>query len=229
MRDATMDCRRVEELLSDHREGLLEEPLCSELAGHLVSCAACRELSEAVGEVVAALRAHPVLEPPAGLAERAAAAALARSRQGVASRVRRVWRRPEIAWRFALVPAPLQAVAAAAAFALTGLVLAATSDGATRAADRLKERTVNATVYLAERRERLVEDFRILRVVVGTAFGSRLDRVNDRVEDYRRLLERRRAAEQDSKKTGREPHGDLGTRSAAGPFPEHPTHGTRSL
>jgi hypothetical protein len=31
--------------------------------------------------------------------------------------------------------------------------------------------------------------------VIGTAFEGRLDRVNDRVDDYRRLLEKRRAAE----------------------------------
>jgi hypothetical protein len=42
----------------------------------------------------------------------------------------------------------------------------------------------------------LLEDCRILRVVVGAAIEGRLDRVSDRVEDYRRLLERRRETEQ---------------------------------
>ena len=46
-------------------------------------------------------------------------------------------------------------------------------------------------MYVAEKKDRLFEDFRMLRVVVGTAFEGRVDRVNDRVEDYRRLLERR--------------------------------------
>jgi hypothetical protein len=46
-------------------------------------------------------------------------------------------------------------------------------------------------IYVAEKKDRLFEDFRMLRVVVETAFEGRLDRVNDRVEDYRRLLERR--------------------------------------
>ena len=45
-----------------------------------------------------------------------------------------------------------------------------------------------------ERKDRLVEDVRILGVVLGTAFEGRLDRVNERVEDYRRLLDRRRPA-----------------------------------
>jgi hypothetical protein len=40
---------------------------------------------------------------------------------------------------------------------------------------------------------------RILRVVVGAAFEGRLDRVNDRVEDYRRLLERRKNAPEQKK------------------------------
>jgi hypothetical protein len=40
-----------------------------------------------------------------------------------------------------------------------------------------------------------------MRVVVGTAFGSRVDRVNDRVDDYRRLLERKKANEPEQKKT----------------------------
>jgi hypothetical protein len=53
-------------------------------------------------------------------------------------------------------------------------------------------RTARAGAYLAERKDHLVEDFRLLRVVIATAFEGRLDRVNDRVEDYRRLIERRR-------------------------------------
>jgi hypothetical protein len=32
----------------------------------------------------------------------------------------------------------------------------------------------------------------VLRVVVATAFEGRVDRVNDRVDDYRKLLEQRR-------------------------------------
>jgi hypothetical protein len=47
-----------------------------------------------------------------------------------------------------------------------------------------------------ERKDRVVEDVRILRVVVGAAFEGRFDRVNDRVEDYRRLLEKRKSVEQ---------------------------------
>jgi hypothetical protein len=58
-------------------------------------------------------------------------------------------------------------------------------------------------VYLVEKKDRVMEDFRLLRVVIATAFEGRLDRVNDRVDDYRRLLERRQKDEQakDHKKT----------------------------
>jgi hypothetical protein len=94
------------------------------------------------------------------------------------------------------VPMVVRGLAAALALAITGGVLLAQSavGPSERAASRVVERTVNAGAYLAERKDRLVEDFRLLRVVIGTAFEGRLDRVNDRVDDYRRLLERRRNA-----------------------------------
>jgi hypothetical protein len=41
-------------------------------------------------------------------------------------------------------------------------------------------------------------------VVLGTAFEGRLERVNDRVEDYRRLLDRRRPAPEGDSKRGSE-------------------------
>jgi hypothetical protein len=66
-----------------------------------------------------------------------------------------------------------------------------------RTARRLGERSVNVGAYLLERKDRLVEDVRLLRVVIGTAFEGRMERVNDRVDDYRKLLEKRRAAERD--------------------------------
>ena len=51
---------------------------------------------------------------------------------------------------------------------------------------------MNAAVFVQERTVRLVEDLRMLRVVIATAFEGRVDRVNDRVDDYKRLLEKRR-------------------------------------
>jgi len=183
-----MDCRRALELLSDHHEGSLHPLLRAELESHLEECARCRALLEALGEVVEALRGYPVLEPSAGLAQRAAAAALARPRL--------VTRKRPLA-----IPSWLQAAAAGFALVAAGAFLLVTGPEApTRVATRLVDRTVTAGSMLLERKDRLVEDVRILGVVIGTAFEGRLDRMNDRVDDYRQLLERRRNATEEEKK-----------------------------
>src|SRR5258708_25591001 len=75
-----MDCRRAEELLSDHYERTLDPVRRADLDAHLSGCADCRALRAALGDVVEALRTFPLLEPPARLAQRVAAAALARPR-----------------------------------------------------------------------------------------------------------------------------------------------------
>lgn len=183
-----IDCRRAEELLSDDVDGILDPVLAGELRVHLARCEACRQLRAALAEVVTALKAHPVLEPPAGLAERAAALALERA---VA------FRRVQLRWPDLGLPAGLQVLAAVLALSITGVTLFAASWGAARegGASGLKERTVSAGVSLLEKKDRLIEDLRLLRMVVSTAFEGRLDRVNDRVDDYRRLLEKRRASD----------------------------------
>jgi anti-sigma factor RsiW len=194
----TLDCARTEELLSDHLEGALEDPLRADVARHLASCVRCRELAAALDEVVAALRGVPELDPALDLPERAAAAALRAAESRRFGAARRLAPRLSAATHelFASsVPGLVRGLAAALALAITGGVLVAHSfvGPPARAADRVVERTVTAGAYLAERKDRLVEDFHLLRVVIGTAFEGRLDRVNDRVDDYRRLLERRRA------------------------------------
>jgi hypothetical protein len=189
-----MDCHRAEELLSEHYEGTLDAIRRADLDAHLSGCADCRPLRAALGEVVEALRTFPVLEPPARLADRVASAALARPRIAAPS---------ILAPRPLRIPAWLPAAAAGLALMTTGAALLATGpEGPTHTATRLLDRTVNAGVYLIERKDRLVEDVRILRVLIGTAFEGRLDKMNDRVDDYRRLLERRRNAEEDHKKSG---------------------------
>ncbi len=179
-----LECRRFQELLSDHADGSLSPVLHVELETHLAGCEDCRGLRGALDEVVAALRSHPLLEPSSGLAERAARAALqaaqpARRRAGL-----------EIAWPRALrIAAALALVASGTALLVSG------PDGqAARAARRLTDQAETSVFLLAERKDRIVEDVRILRVVIGAAFEGRLDRVNDRFEDYRRMIEKRRAA-----------------------------------
>jgi Putative zinc-finger len=187
-----IDCARAEELLSDHLEGTLDLLLAVDLDEHLAVCPDCRGLRAALAEVLETLRDFPDADPAQDLAERAATSALRARRLRLA-----VVRVPGIA------PAWLQAVAAVLALLMTGAVLYATQSPApARAAARLVDRTVNAGVYFLERKDRLVEDVRLLRVVIGTAFEGRLDRMNDRVDDYRRLLEKRRANEEQAKKSG---------------------------
>jgi len=188
----SIDCPRAAELLSDHLEGTLDRLLAADLQVHLGECDDCRALRTALAEVVDVLQSFPSLDPAADLAERAATSALR------ARRPRPTGLRVAIA-----VPAWLQAAAAALALLTTGGVLYAThSPAPSRVAARFVDRTVNAGAYILERKDRLVEDVRILRVVIGTAFEGRLDRMNDRVDDYRRLLEKRRANEEQAKKSG---------------------------
>lgn len=204
-----MDCRRAEELLSDHLEGTLDRLLAADLEVHLARCQSCRELRAALALVVDALQSFPAMDPASDLAERAATSAL---------RARRS--RPVGFGGAVSVPAWLQATAAALALLTTGGVLYAThSPAPSRVAARLVDRTVNAGAYIMERKDRLVEDVRILRVVIGTAFEGRLDRMNDRVDDYRRLLEKRRANEEQARKSrGRAAFGSEPRIAARQPF-----------
>jgi hypothetical protein len=187
-----MDCRRVEELLSDHLEGTLHPILRAEVDSHFARCADCRALRAALGEVVETLRAFPDLDAPPGLAARAAAAALTRPRPVV---------RPAI-----VLPSWVQAAAAGFALIALGVILMVVGpEKPTRAAQRLVSQTMTAGTSLMERKDRLVEDVRILGVVLGTAFEGRIERVNERVEDYWRLLDRRREAPDGDSKRGSGP------------------------
>jgi hypothetical protein len=188
-----MDCPRAQELLSDHLDGTLHPILRAELDAHIAGCAECRPLRAALAEVVEALRDFPDVDAPAGLAARAAAASLA------APRVVEV--RPAI-----VVPSWVQAAAAGLALIALGTALLVVGpEKPTRAAQRLVSETVTASSSLVERKNRIVEDVRILGVVLGTAFEGRLERVNDRVEDYRRLLDQRRPAPEGDSKSGSQP------------------------
>jgi predicted anti-sigma-YlaC factor YlaD len=187
-----MDCRRAEELLSDRLEGALHPILGAELEAHLASCAACRELVQAFAEVVAALRSAPQREAPRTLAERAASAALARPRA--------IEIRPAF-----VVPHWLNVAAAGFALIALGMALAIVGpERGARAAQRLVGQTVTAGSSLMERKDRLLEDVRVLGVVLGTAFEGRIERVNERVNDYKRLLERRKPSPQPEPKQGSE-------------------------
>ena len=200
-----MDCARAEELLSDDADGLLADPLRSDLDGHIAGCAQCRALRAALRDVIGALQNPPELAAPDGLVDRVLAG-LARERIAPPG--------PAAAARPRLSVRRLQAIAAAVAIAGTS-VLYASREPALKQGARLAKRASNAGVYLLERKERLMEDVRILRVVVSAAFEGRVDRVNDRVEDYRRLLERRRAGSAPEQKKS-EDRSEVGPHARAG-------------
>jgi predicted anti-sigma-YlaC factor YlaD len=187
-----MDCQRAEELLSDHLEGSLHPLLGAELEAHLASCEECQELRGALADVVEALRSAPELETPVGLAERAARAARTRPRP--------IEIRPAL-----VLPQWLNAAAAGFALIALGAALAVVGpERGARAAQRLVGQTVTAGSSLIERKDRLLEDVRVLGVVLSTAFEGRIERVNERVNDYKRLLERRKPSPEVEPKQGSE-------------------------
>jgi hypothetical protein len=215
-------CAAFEEQLSDLYENALPPAARAELERHLAGCPRCRELFEALGEVVSALRDAPELEPARDLAERVAGAALAsaaRRRTPLRLAVPRLGAAAREMFAFS-VPGTVRGMAAALALALTAAVFLAQSFVGTpvRAANRVVQRTVTAGAYVAERKDRLLEDLRLLRVVIRTAFEGRLDRVNDRVDDYRRLLERRRGTA-----PAAAPGGDDGDKAPAAQQTPRPT------
>jgi anti-sigma factor RsiW len=194
-----MSCDRVGELLSDDLEGTLDPIFAAEVGAHLATCEECRALRTAMAEVTAFLRL-PEVVPAADLAFRVARASFMAAPPPIAKAGRtRAWAdmiADGVGW-LTDVPFAVQAVAAAFALVVTaGLVTAAGAVPDAGGRPRIAQRLSDATVYVVEKKERLIEDVRLLRVVIGTAFEGRLDRVNDRVEDYRRLLERRRRDEQ---------------------------------
>ena len=201
-----LTCDRAAALLSDDLEGGLDREMAAELASHLAGCVECRALRLAMADVTSLLRA-PTIEPATDLADRVARASWVAVRAPILRAERkRAWANVAATWAGWLTEVPFAVQAVAAGFALVvtaGLVMAAGSAPGAPARPRFGQRVSDATVYIVERKDRLVEDLRLLRVVVSTAFEGRLDRVNDRVDDYRRLLERRKKDEppKDNKKS----------------------------
>jgi hypothetical protein len=191
MRDV-LDCGRAEELFSDYREDALPAPLRADLETHLAACAVCPPLLQALDEVLGVLRAPLDLDPAATLAARVAEASWRRGRATV------VAIRPTVR-----VPLRVQALAAGLAAFATAAFLFVQQGPARPAgvAGKVKERTVHAAASAQEHAVRLVEDLRMLRVMIATAFEGRVERVNDRVDDYKRLLEKRRQHPPDSRQS----------------------------
>lgn len=188
-----LDCARAEELFSDYREGQLPAPLRGDLERHLESCPHCPPLLAAITDVLDILRSPLDIDPSASLAARVAQASWRAARQATVVPLRRATR----------LPVQVQALAAGLAMFVTAafLVVRSAPPQPGRVAGRVKDQTVHAAVYVQERTVRLVEDLRMLRVVIATAFEGRVERVNDRVDDYKRLLEKRRQQSPESRES----------------------------
>ncbi len=65
-----MNCSRLESLLSDYMDGLLQEPVLQAFEAHLNQCASCQELLDEVAALRAQLEDFPVASPPDDLAQR---------------------------------------------------------------------------------------------------------------------------------------------------------------
>jgi hypothetical protein len=195
-----MDCAVAEDLLADAVDGELDEAHRVELREHLETCGRCPAIRSALAEVREILAAHPAMQAPEGLAERVAQHAL--EQRAAASRAVRA-----TPWGGVLrLAAGLTLLAAAVAFVASGGAV-----GRVRSGGRLVARAVNSVYHLAESTDRLVEDVRILKVLATTAFQGRLEEVGERVDDYKRLIERRRASQQAPPPPG-------GKKSDLGPF-----------
>lgn len=188
-------CDAVAEHLGDFRDGALAEPWRGRVAAHLHDCEECAALHDALAEVSLLLRLD-VPEPGPGFEERIAAASAASPADRAQPANVVLWPRlaatAREAWR--LSPLPL---AATLAVALSGaLLLGLPEERLPEPARRLRARGATARELLMERQERLMEDVGALRLVVGGAFSSRVERIQEQLEDYRRLVaapERRKA------------------------------------
>jgi hypothetical protein len=190
-----MNCSRAQELFSEYREESLDAGTREDLRDHLAGCPDCRELMGALREVMEALGRVPELEPPLDLARKAAEAAVAQEASDPAP----------IRWpKSQGLPAWIRSVAAALAIASTGTFFLLEREGHTlfRTSSRFVTRAVNMGVHAVERKDRLVEDVRDLPALVSSVVTGRVERVGGRVEDYRRLLEKRRQGDVEKKQGG---------------------------
>jgi hypothetical protein len=181
------DCLACEERLPDLADDVLGIVVRGEVERHLEGCPLCRALRDALettSHELAAGRPDPAPRP--GLAREIA---------------RRTWRRPLTL--AALWPASperggppwrVQGLAAGMSlFVSTFIYVGALALHDPGSAPARAYRTVNRNAAaLRSQGDEWLEDIRLVRVLVSTALGGRLDRVQEQVEDYRRLMEKRR-------------------------------------
>jgi hypothetical protein len=198
-----VNCRRIQELLSDYIEETLPPPLKREVEVHLASCVECRELTRSLREVVGLFASFEAPEPPVDLSERIlerTRTALLASRTA-ASRMAQMAKIESSAdssfWR------SLGAGLAAAAVLASVLVLRPPEllEGWSRHVSQTAHRGYSFGVRTYHRTARWLEDLNVLRITVGVAFENRLDRLNERLRDLEEVR-RRSGEEDDSSRSG---------------------------
>jgi anti-sigma factor RsiW len=186
------ECEACEERLPDLVDGTLGAVIAGEIRRHLDTCAACLALHDALVLVSAELRrGRPVPSVDGELAARVAARSFHRRR-----RAADLWplspERGGPPWRIQVASGVLSLAVTGAVFLFSSVAHGAAGSVPLRALRSVNE---SATDFRS-RTDSWMEDVRLVRVLVATAFEGRLDRVQEQVEDYRRLLERRRRATQ---------------------------------
>ena len=183
------ECLACEERLPDLADDALGAVVRGEVERHLDGCADCRALASALAAISRELAAARVpAEPRPQLA---------------AEITRRTWSRP---WTPAALwplspdrggpPWRVQVLAAGLSLVISSIIyigVLAVNDP--RSLPARVYRTVNNTAAdVRAQGDEWLEDIRLVRVLVSTALGGRLDQVQEQVEDYRRLMEKRRKA-----------------------------------
>jgi hypothetical protein len=200
-----MNCAACEERLPDLLDDTLGAVIADEVRRHLDTCDSCTGLHRSLVAVSEELRrARPAVTVDAALAALVARRSYPRMR-----RLADLWpfapERGGPPWRVQVASALLSLIVTGAVFAWSSV-----AHGAASAPVRAL-RSVNATATdFRSRTDSWMEDIRLVRVLVSTAFEGRLDRVQEQVEDYRRMLERRRQA-QPAPSPDPKDHSELGT------------------
>ena len=175
-----MNCRRSEELWSEHLEGALPPSVAKELEEHLATCGGCGALYDTFREVTSHLHAFDVPQMPEDLGFRV----LGRLRREHAAAETR-----DDVHLNSVLPVPRKVVAIswlAAAAVLTFVLLWRPPEmmsGVSRQTTRAAHQVYSFGVRTYHQTERLVEDLNVLRMTVGVAFEDRLDRLNEQLRD----------------------------------------------
>ncbi len=189
-----MNCRRNQELLSDHLDETLSPLLKREVEEHLRACDECRGLVLSMKDVLSLFSSMKEPEPPSNLEQ----LILARTRPAL------------LAAREASLAAGAEpsfwrsfgsGLAAAAVLAMV-LVFNPPEflEGWSRSVSQMAHQGYSLGVRTYHRTSRWIEDLNVLRMTVGVAFENRLDRLNERLRDLEEL--RRRNGGEDEPRSG---------------------------